>query len=130
MPLSEVEKKQIADAVYKQLKGDIDHLKNNVHNQLNGVYKTLNNNADDARVSHAELSAKVDQLMFTLVGNDFDKENSFFARFKKVESFLEIVKEKKAYVVGGWIAISAMIGMFVAAVYFLIQVINFFKHGK
>jgi polyhydroxyalkanoate synthesis regulator phasin len=91
MPLTKHEKQEIVDEVYKKLQPELENFKNNVSTQIKSIYSELINNSVDAKTNYSKLDKKLDNLLFTLVGNDLDNENSLFARFKRVESFLNII---------------------------------------
>jgi hypothetical protein len=130
MPLTKHEKQEIVDEVYKKLQPELENFKNNVSTQIKSIYSELINNSVDAKTNYSKLDKKLDNLLFTLVGNDLDNENSLFARFKRVESFLNIIKEKKAFIIGSWAGITTIVGIVIGALYFIMQIVNFLKNTK
>jgi hypothetical protein len=130
MPLTKHEKQEIVDEVYKKLQPELENFKNNVSTQIKSIYSELINNSVDAKTNYSKLDKKLDNLLFTLVGNDLDNENSLFARFKRVESFLNIIKEKKAFIIGSLAGITTIVGIVIGALYFIMQIVNFLKNTK
>lgn len=124
------EKKEIVEQVYNKLQPELEHFKNNVSNQIKSIYSQLKNNSDAAEINYFTVNKKLDDLLFTLVGNDLDKENSFFARFKKVEAFLDVIKEKKSFIIGSWAGITTIISIAVGILYAVINIVHFFKGTK
>lgn len=124
--------KEIAKDFQKDFEKEITHLKNNISQQLIGFRKELENHSKDNKEANKAISIATDKLQKTvnelvtaLSGTEYDKENSFFARFKRVEALAYTFKQDKSFVLGGWFAITVAVG---GTIGFLITIYQAFKH--
>lgn len=115
--------KRDIDFKLEKMHKDHMHSINNMKNQLNGVLKAYNEKCDE----NEELVKKMDRIIFMLEGDEKAKIKGFIERLIAIEDFKKFIDNKKTWVLGWIMGISAAGGflLFIKKIYqLLVQFYN------